>query len=120
MLVRQERVALALLGIVIAILAVSAFLLEASGRDPFAVQYNPGTPEGTLVHYEGVVESISGTRAGGHTILIVSGLKVFVPAACTGERAPRIGERVSVTGKVQSYQGEREILVLAAGDVKVT
>lgn len=115
---REEKIAVLLLLLVIAVLSVSAVLLESAGRVTFASQYTSESPEGALVIHQGMVEEVSSTRSGGHQILTVGGVKVFVPASSVQEGYPVIGETVSVCGEVQIYQGEREIVLGSAGDLR--
>jgi uncharacterized membrane protein len=118
MMMKEEKTAVLLLLLVIAVLSVSTVLLESMGREAFASQYSSESPEGALAIHRGAVEAISTTRTGGHQILTVAGVKVFVPASAVQEGYPAIGDLVSVCGEVRLYQGEREIVLGSAGDLR--
>ncbi len=117
MLVRQEKVAILLLLLTVAVVLVSAGLLEAVGKGIFSRPYAPDCADGELVHFEGVVEEIRTTATGGHQILAVSGIRVFVPSSCVRKGWPSEGQAVSMYGIVQTYRGEREILIRSSGDI---
>ncbi|MDD1705766.1 MAG: hypothetical protein LUQ12_01860 [Methanoregulaceae archaeon] len=119
MMMKEEKTAVLLLLLVIAVLSVTTVFLESAGHEVFASQYTAESPEGAWVVHRGAVEAISTTRTGGHQILTVSGVKVFVPAASVPDVHPGIGENVSVCGEVQVYQGEREIFLGSVEDLRI-
>lgn len=116
-LVRQEKIAILVLVVVIAVVLVSALVLESAGKGSFSRPYGPGSAEGELVHHQGVVEKSTMTASGGHNVLLVSGVRVFVPSMYVQQGWPRPGDEVTVYGKVQTYRGEREILVGSISDI---
>lgn len=116
-LVRQEKIAILILVVVIAIVLASAGILEVTGKGFFSKPYTPACADGELVYYEGIVEEQSLTATGGHKILVVSGMQIFIPSSCVKENWPKVGDTVSLYGVVQTFRGEREILIRARGDI---
>lgn len=119
MLTRQERVALILLILVTGIVSTGIAILEAIGRPAFAKSYDPVLPDGTLVFLEGMVERTAQTREGGHLLLRVNGTNVFVPSPASDAVVLQGGERVRILGTLQTYRGEREVVVEDAGDIAI-
>ncbi|MDH7593264.1 MAG: hypothetical protein QHG99_02775 [Methanomicrobiales archaeon] len=117
MFTRQERLALSLLILVTAIVFAGIAILEGIGRIPFAKSYDPGLPDGTLVLLEGRVERAAQTREGGHLLLRVNGTNVFVPSPASGGIILQGGETVRILGTLQTYRGEKEVVVEDAGDI---
>ena len=116
-LVRQEKIAILILVLVVVLLMVSAGILEIIGKGFFSRPYTPDCADGELVHYEGVVEQSTMTATGGHQILVVSGVRVFIPSSCVRQGWPRAGHSVSLYGVTQTYRGEREILISSGADI---
>lgn len=117
-LVRQEKIAILVLVIVLVVVLVSAGILELTGKGFFSNPYGPDSIDGELVYHEGIVEESSATATGGHRILVVSGVRVFVPSSCIGEDFPNKGQNITLYGVVQTYRGEREILIRAPADIR--
>ncbi|HDR72648.1 MAG TPA: hypothetical protein ENN85_01835 [Methanoculleus sp.] len=117
MLEREERMALLLLAGVAAIILLSAITLEFIGKETFSSPFSPASQEGDLVILEGVVTRVRATAAGGHLILIVNTTTVFLPSPIAAEVDIGEGDRVRVTGIVQQYRGEREIVPRSGGDI---
>lgn len=117
-LVRQEKIAILILVMVLAIVLASTGILEILGKGVFSRPYSPECADGELVYHEGVVEEQSSTATGGHKILVVSGIRVFIPSSSVKEGWPKVGDTVSLYGVVQTFRGEREILIRAPGDIK--
>ena len=86
MLVRQEKIALILLFLVSIVLVASFIVLDNLGRATFATEYSSDSAEGTLVMHRGIVDRIDSTRTGGHLILDVSGVPVFIPERAAGRK----------------------------------
>ena len=120
MLVRQEKIALILLFLVSIVLVASFIVLDNLGRATFATEYSPDSAEGTLVMHRGIVDRIDSTRTGGHLILDVSGVPVFIPERAAREINIATGDSVTVLGTVQIYRGEKEIVVEFADDITCT
>lgn len=119
MLIRQERIALLLLIVVTGIVAGGAAIIEAIGRSQFATAYSPSLPDGTLVILEGKVERISHTREGNHLLLRVNNTSIFIPATASAGLRIAIGDEVRVLGTLQTYRGEREIVVRGSDDIAI-
>jgi DNA/RNA endonuclease YhcR with UshA esterase domain len=119
MLTRQEQTAVLLLVIVAATILAAHLLLAPAGREIAARPYTGDAVAGDLVVLEGTIEKVRSTRTGGHTVLVVRGVAVFVPADAAGNRSFTVGELLRVVGTVQYYQGEEEIAVEEYGDIRV-
>jgi len=46
---------------------------------------------------------------------VISGMRIFIPSSCVKEGWPKVGDAVSLYGVVQTFRGEREILIRAPG-----
>ncbi len=119
MLGRQERIVLIVLCMVTAIVFISSFALEITGRDSFAEPYREDSPAGSLVSLSGTVEQVSRTESGGHLILIVNRTQVFVPAGSVPVTGIAQGDSLHLLGVVQIYRGEREITVNRPADIRI-
>jgi hypothetical protein len=115
---RQERTALGLLIIVLAILSAGHLILSALGNAPFAAPYSEGSRAGDLVVVTGVVEGITPTSTGGHLLLSVNGTRVFIPSPASRDIDLQVNETVRIYGIVQIYQGKNEVAVRDARDVE--
>jgi hypothetical protein len=115
----QERTALLLLVAVCLIVAGAHLVLTGMGKAAFASPFSPESPDGALVSLQGTVERVTVTETGGHMILRVDGIPVFVPASARGELILLEGDRVAVLGTVQTYRGEKEIVVQGRDDIRV-
>lgn len=116
-LVRQEKIAILILVTVVLFILVSAGILERVGKDPVSRPYGPDSMEGELVRHQGTVDEVTMTATGGHQVLVVSGVRVFVPASMVRKGWPSPGEWVSLYGTVQTYRGQREILITSRADI---
>jgi hypothetical protein len=117
---RQERAAILLLvGIAVVVTGAHLFL-SGLGKQPFARPFSPGSPDGELVFIEGQIDQLTLTKNGGHLIASVNNLSVFVPAQVAADISVKKGDRISVYGIVQTYHGQKEIVVSAPGDIRVT
>ena len=114
---RQERVALVLLVAVTIVVLAGHLVFSAVGKAPFARPYSDAAHDGDLVYLQGVIGRMAHTQEGGHLILEVEGLPVFVPASASQGHAFRMGDTISLYGTVQTYRGEREIVVQDGGDI---
>ena len=119
MLERQERIALALLGAVLAILLAGHLILSLLGNSTFASPFGDGSREGDLVSVSGAVESISPTATGGHLLLTVNGTRVFIPSPASRDVRLHLNDTVTVYGIVQVFEGKREVAVRDARDVQL-
>jgi hypothetical protein len=116
---RQERLALLLLVLVTAAVLAGYLIFGTVGKAPFARPFSNASREGELVSYGGVVERVTHTREGGHLILDVQGVQVFIPATAAQGYTIVKGDAVSLYGMVQTYRGEREIVVQDRGDITI-
>jgi len=116
---RAERTALLLLVIVAVVIATAHIVLTAIGKPAMSVPFSNETKDGTLVSLEGSVDRISHTRDGGHLLLSVRDVPIFVPAAAAQGVAIELGDPVIVYGTVQTYRGAKEIVVQAAEDILI-
>jgi len=118
MLGRQERVAILLLcGVALAVIAAHLVLAHL-GKEPFATPFTPQSPDGSLVCLNGTIDQATVIKNGGHIILTVKNVTVFIPATVAGDRTFVKGTTVSVYGTVQTYEGKKEILVGSAEDIR--
>ena len=118
MLGRQERVAILLLiAVAIAVIAAHVVLVQI-GKGPFASAYTGQSADGTLVHLSGIIDQATVLKNGGHVLLTIANVTVFVPATVAGNRSFAKGTTVSLYGTVQTYQGKKEILVSSADDIR--
>jgi hypothetical protein len=115
---QQERTALGLLIIVLAILSTGHLILTAVGNAPFATPFSENSREGDLVVVTGLVEGITPTSTGGHLLVSVNRTRVFIPSPASREVSLQVNETVRIYGIVQVYQGKKEIAVRDAGDVQ--
>ncbi|MGD0081050.1 MAG: hypothetical protein ABSB80_10455 [Methanoregula sp.] len=119
MFVRQERVA-ALLLVGVAVVVIGAHLvLDSVGKQPFARTFTNASADGELVMVEGTVSQATLTRSGGHMVLSLDEVSVFVPAQAAEGLTVHKGDRISVYGTVQMYQGKKEILVSSGRDIRI-
>jgi DNA/RNA endonuclease YhcR with UshA esterase domain len=119
MLGRQERMAiLLLLGVAVVVIAAHGVLVTL-GEKPFAHPFTNSTPDGELVFIEGTIDSATLTRTGGHVTLRISNQTIFVPAQSAQGIAFQKGQQVSLYGTVETYRGEKEVVVGSPGDIRV-
>ena len=117
---RQERVALLLL-VAVAIVVIAAHLVLAGlGKQPFARPFSQNSSDGELVIVDGQVDRITLISNGGHMVLQVNNLSVFLPAQVAEGISLQKGDRILAYGTVQTYRGNKEIVVDSAGDIHVT
>ncbi|HVP97551.1 hypothetical protein [Methanoregula sp.] len=114
---RQERVAIILLIAVAVAVIVAHVVLVQIGKGPFASVYSDQSADGTLVSLSGNIDQVTALSNGGHLMLSVNNVTVFIPAAVAGDRAFARGTPVSLYGTVQTYRGKKEILVSSADDI---
>lgn len=118
MLLRQERLAFVLLVIVAVGIILGSVVLAGIDKGTLAKDFSPMQPEGSLVRIDGIVEELRWTQTGGHVNARVAGTQVFIPAAVAKKITLRKGDHVLVYGIIQTYRGEKEVVVQNAGDVK--
>lgn len=120
MLERQERIALLLLVAVAFVVVAAHGILTLMGKQPFAHPFSPGIPDGELVVVEGQVDRVTPTGTGGHLVLEVDNLSIFLPAEAAGGLSLQKGDHIRVYGTVQTYHGKKEVVVDTGADITVT
>jgi DNA/RNA endonuclease YhcR with UshA esterase domain len=114
---RQERVAVfLLLGVIIAVISAHLFL-GTLGKQPFAHPFTNNSADGELVIVKGSIDRVVNTQTGGHVNLYVNNITIFVPAQVAQELTLRRGDSISIYGVVQTYRGEKEIVVSSKKDI---
>ena len=114
----QERTAILLLVAVTVCVITAHVVLGAIGKQPFASGYSSSSPDGQLVFLQGTIDQVTVIKNGGHIILAIDNANVFIPAQVSGKTSYVKGQNVSVYGTVQTYQGEKEIVVGSAEDIR--
>ena len=117
MLLRQERLAFGLLVVVAVGITLGSLVLAGIDKGTLAKDFSLMQPEGSLVRVDGIVEELHWTQTGGHLNVRINGTLVFVPAAVAKKITLQKGDRVLVYGIVQTYRGEKEVVVQSAGDI---
>jgi DNA/RNA endonuclease YhcR with UshA esterase domain len=114
---RQERVAVfLLLGVIIAVISAH-LVLGTLGKQPFAHPFTNNSADGELVIVKGSIDRVVYTQTGGHVNLYVNNVTIFVPAQVAQELTIRNGDSISIYGVVQTYRGEKEIVVSSKKDI---
>jgi DNA/RNA endonuclease YhcR with UshA esterase domain len=116
---RQEKQAIFLLTLVICVVSATHMVLSMVGNGPFAAPYTTEVPEGKLVLLEGTVDKITITQEGGHRILLIRDVQVFIPASVAVPQELVAGAPIRVYGVVQIYRGQREVAVSRSSDITV-
>ncbi|MEN6443200.1 MAG: hypothetical protein ABFC71_05570 [Methanoregula sp.] len=115
----QERIALILLiSIAVAVLAAH-LVLNTLGKQPFASVFTNQSSEGELVVLTGTVDQATVLKNGGHLILEMNNVTIFIPAQVARDRSFFKGMNCSLYGTVHTYQGKKEIQVAAAEDIRI-
>ena len=111
-----KRRAFLLLSVSLLLILLPHTLFSLAGPAFFSTPYDASRTDGERVQHAGLVEDIRETRTGGHMIITVSGVKVFIPG---GVRSPdlRIGDEVTVFGILSTYDGNREITIQRETDI---
>lgn len=120
MLMRQERMALLLLvGVAVTVITAHA-VISLIGRQSFAHPFTPGSADGELVTVEGKVERATIIENGGHLALMVNNITVFIPATAARNVSVHKGDTILAYGIVQTYRGNKEIVIDSAEDFHIT
>ncbi|MCK9580717.1 MAG: hypothetical protein M0Q92_09745 [Methanoregula sp.] len=119
MLGRQERAAILLLLVVAAVVIAAHGILTVMGKQPFSHPFTNTSADGELVFFEGTIDQATLTKNGGHVILRIRNVSVFIPAQVAPGLAFQKGQQISLYGIVETYRGEKEIVVSSAGDIRV-
>jgi DNA/RNA endonuclease YhcR with UshA esterase domain len=114
---RQERVAVfLLLGVIIAVISAH-LVLGTLGKQPFAHPFTNNSADGELVIVKGSIDRIAYTQTGEHLNLYVNNVTIFVPAQVAQELTLRKGDSISIYGVVQTYRGQKEVVVSSKKDI---
>jgi DNA/RNA endonuclease YhcR with UshA esterase domain len=119
MLTRQERNAFILLAIVTLAVVAGSVIIESAGKSTFSTRYTSTSADGSLVLLEGNVDRLAVTKNGADLILDVNGTSVFIPASSARGVSFKKGDNIQLYGVVQTYRGEKEILVQQPGDIRL-
>ncbi len=120
MLMRQERVALLLLvGVAVTVVAAHA-VISMIGKQSFAHPFTGSSADGELVTVEGTVGRAAIIENGGHLALVVNNISVFIPATAARNLTVHKGDTILAYGIVQTYRGNKEIVIDSAEDVHIT
>ncbi len=124
MLQKEEKITIILMVMSLLVLIIVYFGFIADSME--TSQYSEQSVTGDRVVLHGVVVGKVGTFTGDHLILRVdsegSRVKVFIHCDNGAEKVNNIidiADTVEVTGTVEEYQGEKEIVVEQPGDVKI-
>jgi DNA/RNA endonuclease YhcR with UshA esterase domain len=124
MLQKEEKITIILMvmSLLVLIIVYFGFIVDSMETS----QYSDQSVTGDRVVLYGVVVGKGGTVTGDHLILRVdsegSRVKVFIHCNNGAEKVNNIidiADTVEVTGTVEEYQGEKEIVVEQPGDVKI-
>jgi len=115
----QERIAILLLISVAGIVIGAHLVLGFVGKHPFASDFSNRSADGELVTAHGTIDQVTITKNGGHILLKIDNVTVFIPAQVTGSVSYAKGQNVTLYGTVQTYRGEKEIIVGSADDISL-
>jgi hypothetical protein len=119
MLGRQERIAfLLLIAVALAVIA-SHLILDTLGKRQFAAPFTDTSGDGELVYFSGTIDRISLTKTGGHLIIDVNNISVFVQNQVASNLTLCKGENITIIGMVQTYRGNKEIIIQSASDISI-
>jgi hypothetical protein len=119
MLLRQERMAFCLLVAVAIGISLGSLLLPGIDKGSLAREFEKNQTDGTLVRIEGTIDELVWTKTGGHLTARINGTPVFIPAGVAENLALHKGDRILAFGIVQTYRGEKEIVVQEARDIEM-
>lgn len=124
MLQKEEKITVILMVMALLVLIIVYFGLIVDSME--TSQYSERSITGDRVVLHGDVVGKKGTFTGDHLILTVdsegSRVKVFIHCDNGAEKVNNIieiADTVEVTGTVEEYQGEKEIVVEQPDDVKI-
>jgi DNA/RNA endonuclease YhcR with UshA esterase domain len=119
MLTRQERNAFILLVVVTLAVVAGFIIIESTGKSTFSTKFTKTSPDGTLVLLEGTIDRLIVTKNGAELILEVNGTSVFIPSSSARGISLKKGDVVQLYGVVQTYRGEKEVVVQQSGDIRL-
>ena len=106
-----------LFGVAIAVVAAHG-VLTVLGKQPFARPFSNTSADGELVFLEGTIEQAALTKTGGHVTLKIRNTTVFIPAPAVQGSSFQKGQNVSLYGIVETYRGQKEVVVNSAADIR--
>lgn len=116
---RQERIAiLLLLGVAFAVITAH-LVLGTLGKQPFARPFTNNSADGELVIVNGTIDQITITKNGGHMNVYLANITIFVPVQIAQDLTLKKGDSISAYGVVQTYRGEKEIIISSGKDISV-
>ncbi|HOV51465.1 MAG: hypothetical protein A4E44_01633 [Methanosaeta sp. PtaB.Bin018] len=118
---REEKVVIVLLLMALGSLTVAFWAFGP--EDGSGVSYASAKDSG-LSSVQGEVLEMKPTKSGGNLILRLdsTSMQIFIPASAGAAEIRgkvRVGDRISVRGKVSVYNGAEELAVSRAADVQV-
>ena len=116
---RQELVAILLLLGVACIVITAHLVLGTLGKQPFARPFTNNSADGELVIAGGTIDQITITKNGGHMNVYLANITIFVPAQFAQELTLQKGDVISVYGVVQTYRGNKEIIISSGKDITI-
>ncbi|EHQ35387.1 hypothetical protein [Methanoplanus limicola] len=116
---REEKTALIILFAVIIILFSAHIIISGIDKAEFAQTYSNESERGSMVILNGGINSIERTKSGGHIILDVAGVKVFIPGGEEYNLSLQRDDIVEIIGNVDLYNGEREIVVDSRDGIRI-
>ena len=118
MLGHQERTALLLLlGVAVIVIAAHG-VLTVLGKAPFARPFSVTSADAELVFLEGTIEQAALTKTGGHVTLRIRNTSVFIPSPAVQGVSFQKGQNFTLYGIVETYRGQKEIVVNSARDIR--
>lgn len=114
---RQERIAFLLLIAVALVVIASHLVLDTLGKRPFTSPFTNNSADGELVYFSGTINRLSLTKSGGHLIIDVNNISIFISNQIAADLTLRKGENVTIIGIVQTYRGNKEIIVQSTSDI---
>ncbi len=111
----EKKAGILIVGSLLVILAFH-LAIQVAGPAFFSHPYDPALPDGKLVVYSGTIDDIRATWSGGHTIIILSDVKVFIPGGIDPPLV-RIGDQLTAYGIISTFEGEREIIIQKGSDL---
>jgi len=105
-----------LLGVIIAVISAH-LVLGTLGKQPFAHPFTNNSADGELVIVKGTIDRIVYTQTGEHLNLYVNNITIFVPTQVAQELTLRKGDSISIYGVVQTYRGQKEVVVSSKKDI---
>lgn len=118
MLTKTEKKSLHVLLAVTLILTGFYLCFGVLFPDAGLVPYTDSVPDKTRVTFTGEITSVKLTATGGHTLLNVSGVTVFVEGGAENIFYTA-GDTIRVVGITDTYAGQREIVVGTAGHIEL-